>query len=632
MANASKTITRFDSGLSSSSKGAGANFNKNLDIYSDANSASLNPALVKVSGSTVTDFVKCIAEGVPYDTNKYFLGDTGIIYKETSGGSWSTFHTMTTGLNSTDIVSMTPGGQGLCVYNNSLYAASDVSIGRYWPLTNGSPISSDDYFEAFIGNIDQHNTSATGNTYAIPSSITENAANTLSFTPTQEPYASISLYITAKSSADLTVTVHDSLNNVIGTATLTNASINDTNVNFWVFSTPLRLTLGVTYHFHVTKSGGSPTLKTTTVNDLSTCYYSGFFCLVKDANYHPLITHTNGVNATMLIGNGNYIGEWDEGSGTYNPNKIVLDSGYSVRSFLKENEFVVAECWKGTSIDGSEQGMLYYWDGISTYFNYAKPVTSGLPNASVNFKNRILSVLGSRATITLGTEPFLFIQNIPKLARGKKIEVLPGAIDVWQNKAVIGIGANTDDGTGIVQGVYEYGSASDRDGSEILNLGYTISTGDTQGTTMKIGAVKAFGKDLYVSWKSQSSTYGVDKASKTGNAASSASWESGIFDEVKPGKPAPQKEKEAKRLVITFETLASGCTVTPKYRINRSTSWVTTNFQGGIAGTTSAYIDINLRYKEIEVGWDETSTGANIVITSIYYEWDPLENERGDSQ
>lgn len=627
-----KIFNRFDSGISPFSKSptqTGANFTKNLDIYSDAYSLSLNPGLAKVSGSTVTDLVKWAVEGIPWDTNRYFLGDAGKVYKETSGGAWSNIFSIATGLTDEGRNYVTPGGQGLAVYNDGLFYSTDRSIGR-WGKLSLTPANIVDYFESLDLDFDQYQ-ALSGQTYTLAVTIVESSTTKFSFTPTIDPISSISINVDTKGTGNWTLTLHDVDNHVLASKTITNANVANGSTNTFLFSSPVRITIGNTYHVHVTSTVADGKVVTGTASDLSTAAYNTFWCLIPDSNYHPFINATNGTEGTLLFGNGPFIGEYAANAGAINPCKIVLEPSFSVRSFFKENEFVVAECWKGTAIDGSDEGRLYYWDSISAYYNYSKPITGGLPNASVNFKNRIFSVLGSNAGMSLGTEPFLFIQKAPKLARGKNIEVLPGAIDVWQNRVQMGIGANTDDATGIVQGVYEYGSGSDKDASEALNLGYTISTGDTQGTTMKIGCVKAFGKDLYVSWKNQAGTgYGVDKASKTGNPATTGTWESGIIDEIKSGTPAPQKSKRALRLAVVYDTLPTGCTVTPKYKIDRG-SWVSTGFVGGIATTKKAWIDINQDYHEIEVGFDLVATTNYPTITGVMLEYDPKLAEKIDS-
>jgi hypothetical protein len=52
--------------------------------------------------------------------------------------------------------------------------------------------------------------------------------------------------------------------------------------------------------------------------------------------------------------------------------------------------------------------------------------------------------------------------------------------------------------------------------------------------------------------------------------------------------------------------LPTGCTVTPKYKINRESSWQTGT--AAVAGATEARLNINKRYKESQVGFDVVCT------------------------
>jgi len=90
------------------------------------------PKTAKDSGSTVVDLVKWIVSGKPHDTSTYFYGDTGHIYKRTSGGTWSDERTVA---NS--------GGQGLEVLNDYLYYTQDTQLGRYGPLSGGAAFNDD---------------------------------------------------------------------------------------------------------------------------------------------------------------------------------------------------------------------------------------------------------------------------------------------------------------------------------------------------------------------------------------------------------------------------------------------------------------------------------------------------------
>lgn len=632
------TTSQFDGGIANNSK-TGLNnsckISRNLDIYSDSDSVTLNPIPVKDSGSTVTDLVKWMVDGTPYDTNRYAIGDTGNVYKITSSNVWSVDRSGAT-------IGDSGAGQGILVFNDYLYYASNTVLGRKG-LLSGSASYQDSFLDSSVGlglDVDQSSTPATPQTYTPPTSISETATNLHALALTRDPIKDIMISIGLKGTGNWTVTVHDVLNTNIGSITINNASLANSTFTTFTFATPIRITIGNAYHFHVTSTVADGTLGTTTASDLTTAYYIEHFgILIADANYHPMIQHTNGVAGTVVIGNGPYIAMWD--GLTYNPNKITLQPGFNVRSFVKENEFVVALAWRGTAIDSFEDGMAYYWDGISSYYNYAKPITGGSPNAAINFKNRILSVLGSSGDLNMYTEPFKKIQLAPQLAKGKKIEVLPGAMTLWQGRAHIGYGANTDDSTGLEQGVYEFGNESDRKVSyqdvstEVLNYGYQISTGTTQSTTMKIGCLYGVGKDMYISWK-DASTYGVDRVTKTNNPAATGSWESVISDKSadKQGNlyPAPQKTKLANKLVITFVALPTGCTVTPKYKINRATNFTTGT---AVASTdtvnTIAELPINIRYKEIEYGFNVTATVNYPKITGVFLLFDPLIGERQEN-
>lgn len=631
MAKQTLNINNWSGGISPYTKSGLQNscrFSRYLDIFSDNDSVSLNPKASKISSTTIVDLPLWMVEGSPFDTNKYVLGDVGKLYS----------------VNSSDTVTLlgtcaSSHGNGLCAYNNFVYCPTDDNIERYGPLTGGGTAA---LTAAFLGagtnDLDQSATTPTGGTYTLPIVLTE--ADLLSFTPTKDPIKYVKFNINAKGTGNWTIVIHDARNSVVFQQTYANASLSNGVFEF-DFTTPYcRVQPGKTYHFHLYSSVNDGSVVTTVANTLPNAYYSEHFSyLVADTAYHPAITHTDGTKGILVIGNERYLATWDDA--TYLPNKVAFESGFKVRDLIKINQFVAALCWRGSTIDGSEEGRIYLWDGISPYFNDVKPITGGLPNAATNFKNRIISVLGSSGDINLGVEPFNKVQSAPNLARGKKIEVVPGGVDVWRSKAVLGLGTNTDDAS-FEQGVYEYGSQSDRDigsgaNQEVLNFGYRISTGTTQSTSMKIGVVKAFGAGLYIGWKDGAS-YGLDKVSKTGDPSPAGSWESLIIDlgatEKGALKSMPLKEKLAIKVVVSYLTLPTGCTVTPKYKIDREGSWQTQTTNGGTVGTTRAECLVGglggKRFHELEIGFDLVATTSYPTILGVHLEWDPYPAERGD--
>ncbi len=603
-------IKEFNTGMTDFEKdggdGANAQLVQALQIHEDPSYMVPVPIPTKVSGSIVTDLPKWMVDTVPYGTNKFVYGGSGNMYKVTSSDTFTLDRSGATIANGA-------AGQGLQVLDDWMYYSTSTTIGRYG-LIDATPTYNDDLFSDGTVNLDQSQTKS-GQTYTTPTSITENATNQLVFIPTRDPIKYIAIIPTAKGTGNWTLTVHDSYNNVIGSATVANASLTNGVANNFTFATPLRVVINNSYHFHVTSTVADGTVQTGTTSDLSTANYSEYFgILIADTNFHPMAL-LNG----LVIGNGPYLAYWNEA--TYNPNKIVLDKDFTVRSLWKENEFVVAGCWRGTTIDKATDGMLYYWDGISTVFNYSTPVTAGAVNAGTSFKNRTFTILGSSSQMYIDTTPFRLLRTIPSLNRGKKLEVYPGAITQWEGRTFIGFGGSTDD-SGVLLGVYGYGNSKDTL-PEVLTYDFQASSGVTTGTTMQVGMVKSFGKDMYMGYYDGAS-YFVDKVTKTGNPMTSGSWQSIIID-----GGNSHKIKRWGTLVISFVTLATGETVTPKYRTDRSATFTLgTQVTSTNATPTFAELVINTPSREIEIGFDWTVSNTFLKIISLFMDYDDGAEEK----
>lgn len=612
MAKQQIVMSEFHGGISPFNKTGikgSARFVRFLSVHEDPHSVTLMPAPAKVSGSTVVDLIKDGTDTIPYATDKYFVDGSGNIYKETSGGTWSVDRSGATIANGA-------AGQGIACFDNFVYYATSTTIGRNGYL-NGTPAYNDDFLSDGTTNIDQSAT-VTANTYTLTAAVNEGATHKRSFTPTRDPVKAIQVHVTNKGTGDWVLTLHDSNNVSLGTATVTNASLTNGTLNTFTFSTPIRLTIANTYHFHLTQSTANGTAGTATASDLSAgAYKTVFGILITDADWHPIAEHLN----FLCFGNANYVAKWDRA--TYNPNTITLRTGYKVRGFAKWREYLVIAAVPDTTTDSNEDCRLYYWDGIATTFNFFDVVPFGFVNAIFNLQNKFVGVFGPDSSVYVGNAPFQAVQPMPNLARGKKIEVNPTAITSWQGKIYIGAGAVTDDAT-FEQGIYEFGSLNDQF-QEVITYAFKISTGTTQSTTVKIGMVKAFGKNLYFSWR-DNTTYGVDKVIRGNNAQTSGDWESLIFDHKKP-----QKTKLAHKIVITFAPLASGESVTPKYKINRASGW-TSGTASSTVGDERVEMSINARFREVEFGFTlASSSGTYPLVKSITFFFDDLASEIDES-
>ena len=584
-----------------------AKFIKNLNIYEDPAYVTLSRKATKVSGTGVVNALPLWAEdGSPYDTNRYFYDESGTITRETSLGVWSGLRTVSGG-----------AGEGFKVFDDFLYYAQGAELGRYGKLS-GTPTFNDAFLSDGINDIDQTG-GGTAQTYSTATSIAETATHRQTFTPTKDPLKAIVIDINdTGDDPTWTVTVHDENNVLIGSKTLAFASV-AAGDNTFTFTTPLRVVIGNEYHFHVTTSTitGAPKVTTNVTTDLEGAEFSTLFGILIDSTFHPIVV----VEDTVIVGNERYLAVWDQS--TYDPNKIAFDPGFHVRAIAKFEEFVVVAAIKGGSISGAEEARLYFWDALpssTASYNFYTDVGVGAPNALINNKGTTFGVYGNRGAMYSGTDPFNdILDSIPFLSRGTYLEVYPGAITQHEGRILVGVAGVTDDES-LYQGVYEFGRQQAYL-DDALSFPYTISTGTTQGTTLRIGMVKSMGTDLYIGWE-DAAAFGVDKIALGDGACTGGSWESLIFD-----SKDPNKQLLPLNLTITFEPLTAGQSITPKYKLERAASF-TSGTAASTVGDTKVEWPIFTRCKETEFGFDVASTAGTFPkITGIVLEYDDLISE-----
>lgn len=607
----SLSVRDFSGGIATTSQKKDIPFSarwmKNLNPFEDPSYITLSKAPTKISDTIVTNLCFWMEDGSPFITHRYAYDLGGKIYQITSSDAVTAIRTVSGAT-----------GEGLKVFDDYLYYMLPTDIGRYGKLS-GTPAFDDSltsWWDAALSDI-QATGGGTGQTYATETSISESSTKKQSFTATHDPVKSIVIDINdTGDDPDWTITVHDEENNVIGTKTIAFASIT-TGDNTFTFASQLRTIIGNDYHFHVTTSTttGAPKVTTSAASDLEGAEYTVNYGVLIDAEFHPSVV----VEDKLIIGNKDYLAVFDQA--TYDPNKILLERGFEVRSIDKTDEFVVVTAFKGASVDEAEESRIFYWDTIQLSWNFFTDSTSvGAGNAITNSGNKLRGIFGNQGALYEGDRPFVkSISKTPKLTRGKKVNVYPSAIAHHNGITLVGVGT-TDDGTGLEQGIYAYG-AQDGKLQDVLVLLHTISTGTTQGTTVKIGFVKVIGDEIFYSWRDGAS-YGIDKIGIDALAATSGVYESLIFDAEKV-----IKDKLALNLDATCETLASGETLATKQKINR-----TANFTAGTAatsGTSKAELGIYNRFKEIELGFTLTSSNGTFPkVTELLFLFNDLSEER----
>ncbi len=618
MAKKSITIKDFTGGIGTLGEKrdapGSARFTKGLDPFEDTSYVTTSKLSSKISSTTVANLPLWMEDGSPYTTDRYAYDLGGKIYKITSGDAVSLLQT-TSGA----------AGEGLKVFDDYLYYALGVNLGRYG-LLSGTPAFDDDFTSWWTVTDVQDSGGGTGAADYVPpvTPISEAAADKQTWTPSYDPLKEITIGVAGVGTGDWTVTVHDAQDTPIGAATIANGAMGGVGDQTFTFASPLRMVIGNSYHFHVTSTVADGAVDTDEANSLAAgagtngAEYTVEYGVLIDTDFHPMTIIDNNV---LVIGNERYVATFDQS--TYSPNAISLDAGYEVRSIANFEEFIVIAAYKGDSISTAEEAKLFFWDGIAAGYNYVSPVTIGAPNAIYNIKGDLVGVYGNRGSVFVGNDPFeQIVHEAPELAKGKYLNIYPGAITDYKGRTLIGYAEATDDAT-FEQGVYEFGSEASVL-PNALNYPYQISTGTTKATTVKIGMVKTIGDEIFIGWRDDTS-YGIDKIAVAATSVAASEWESLIFDNGNPHKSFLPLSLE-----ITYEALSANQSVTPKYKYDRAAT-----FTNGTASTTVG--DTKLREglfdrcDEIEIGFDLASTSNTFIkITSVILEYDDLVEERDE--
>ena len=622
MAKEVLSITNNSGGQSNSNKQGPQNsfsYSRHVDFRKDPSLLTILPRTVRESSTTVTGL---ITDMVKLPSGKIVAVDSsGGVYERSTLGVWSK-----NGSTLTD----TAYGMVYNLQHDTIYVPGQTSVHA---LTNadgrfgGSLTVTNDV----ISNIVDQSASSSANTYTTTGSITETAVNQLSFIPTVEPLYSVKIWVTAKGSTSITVTMHDSANNVLGTVTKLAADITNGALNEFVFSTPVRMTVGgsgSTYHFHVTHSAGTAsTIGASTASDLSTARYETYSSrLVNPVNdFHPVYEFLQ----YYIILNERYVVAWEPISQTapskieFDQHRLIFPSGYEGTSAAVYNEYIaIATEKRSTSATNEFQaGKIFFWDGTSSTYNFVIDVPEGSPYGIYAHKNVLYYFAGGSWWAWAGSNPIKIFQMPFTDTEFADTDIYsinyPHTMAVRNSILLAGYPSETSS-TEAQHGVYSFGSRS-RGYPEAFGYSYTISTGTRTNGTLRMGCVKSFGDKLFIAWR-DSSNYGVDVVDPNSDPFVTATWESLITDNQRP-----DKTKQAVSMIVTFDTLPTGATVTPKYKIDRG-SWITGT--AATVGATEIVLPINKRYKEIMLGLDLVADTETPEIISVNLIYETLSRER----
>lgn len=639
-------FTEFEGGQSSDIKQGPASsfyYSRHMDFRKNPTSLSVLPAMTKQSGLVVTGLV---VDMIQLPSGAYVAIDTsGGVYQITSAGVWSknnlTLPNTAYGMsyNQQQDTIWIPGTTNIHSITNA-----DGRFGGTFTVNANAITAIQD--QAVAGHT---------NSYTTTTVLNENATDKLSFLPTIEPLYSVKIWVNTKGTGDLVVTMHDAANNVLGTSTLVNALISAAAYNEFVFSTPVRMLVkpnAATYHFHVNHTGGTAsTIGVSTTSDLSTGDYQTWS--------NRLISTTNGFHPTIdflqytLIGNGRYVVAWEPISQTapskseLSQHRLTFPSGYEVTSFALYNEYVVigAEQRSTSTTNEYQQGKLFIWDGTSVSYNQVIDVPEGSPYGLFSQKNVVYYFANGKWWAWSGGNPSPIFQmpntDFEYTSSNTYMVNYPHTIAV-RNGILLGAFPSETNSTNIEHAVYSFGQRN-KNYPNSFGYSYSTSTGsrtNTGSNNLRLGMLKSFGDKLFMSWRDDSqpagSRFGVDKVDPNSVPYATATWESlandMVFISMRRHFSRPDQDKETVYLRMTFVALPTGCTITPKIKINRASIGGTSGdgwFKGtaATAGATELQFDLHKRYREVQVGFDVTATTTSPLITSLILVTEQLSSE-----
>ena len=656
-----------------------------LDFRTKPSQMSVLPGMTATS-STLLDLITCMCQDV--NGIRYAVGNKGYIYKINTSGVISNIGQLTTN-----------GAAGI-VYNqqsDSVYITSQNSVSIYSRVSSGSPRLLLDQFgpsastaNAVIYTLDtslsipqydggagtvRNNLNSVGtsqaitpsnystlvtntltNTYVPQSVIAESTENLCTFIPDLTPIYSIAVYVTAKGTGNLTVTLHDSLNNTLGTSTISNANL-VIGWNNFVFSTPITITpqavysgTSAAYHFHVTSSVASDTTAVATINsgDLTGVNFVLFINrLTPTSNgWHPAIIFNN----KLCIGNGSFLSTYDFTNDASAPNlsfirqSVSLDPGYEITSLTVNNQYLViaAEKRSKSATQNFQDGYLYFWDGYNAAANFKIEIPMGAPY-SIQTLNNITYFICAGSLFAWGGGQqvikvrYLAYQNTDYLNSVDTTFVNPNMMDIRYNLLMIGYPSSTTN-VNVNFGIYSWGSVEltfpnsfcysyAPSISSIIGQNYSVANG------LQIGMVKNFVDTMYTSWQYTDANsvthYGLDLVNNNSTPASTFSWDSLIYD-----GGVRYKRKRAQRIKFSFLPLPVNTTLTGYYSIDRG-SKISADPTSGVSfsvnsGETSLVMELNnARFYELQWGFTGSCNGATSAptITGITCEVEPREEE-----
>jgi len=309
----------------------------------------------------------------------------------------------------------------------------------------------------------------------------------------------------------------------------------------------------------------------------TTTYNPSWQTLTKDNDFHPMI----GFRDFLAVGNARYVATWD--ATTWNATKLLLPTGWKVRSLEVWNEYLAIGCWRGRQVDSDNKGIVFFWDGISTTYNFFVE-TKGAVQSMRTIGSELFMLLGPRAELWKYNGGLTKVTDFPTVKNFNDLmSVNPGAMAEQSGLLMMGVAALTSLAS-TAKGVYSYGSSHpalpNTFNMELIGNASDVGGAFIEHQYNKIGAVANQQNKLFFS------TYhptlaGLPVVVEVDGNSPFNTVRGGRYESLIINDGEPHRIKKAMKFTANFSPLPSGVTMTFYYRADGG-AWTTIGSMGNV--------------------------------------------------
>lgn len=328
-------------------------------------------------------------------------------------------------------------------------------------------------------------------------------------------------------------------------------------------------------------------------------YNPSWQSLTIDNDYHPIKEFRD----FLAVGNARYVATWDAIS--WDADRLLLPSGWRIRSLEPWNEYLAIGCWRGSRVDSDSKGIIFFWDGISTTYNYFVE-TKGAVMAMKTVGSELFILLGPRGELWKYNGGLSKVTDFPGvLPFNDVMSVNPGAMSETGGLIMMGVAGLTSLSSA-AKGIYSYGTRHPAI-PETFNMEYIGNATDIGGAFAenaynKIGAVGNIQNKLLFSTYHPTLAGAPVIVEIDGNSPFNT-VRGGRYESLVINDGEPHRIKRAMKFVANFAPLPSGVRMTFYYRADGG-AWTTIGSMGNLGEVEFETVrdPLPFDFREVQLG------------------------------